>query len=216
MSIVKEMRERQTVAVSSSSSGLGSILLIGCAAFAIGVLAIAGWKMWPGGRSAVPAISLGNQPGALPQAAASPAPKFSGTAVGRSRPGPAAGGLRQGRQFRRLRQRQPASRLCHAEHDGHGNAHRLDGRRGRRQQLTARRLLAPHRGMRLSAEQLEFVRAEQSRDRSRVGLGIHSRRRRRRGRSSPRSRARRPRCATMPSRASVCSTRCARGYVAAT
>ncbi len=99
MSIVKEMRERQTVVVSSSSSGLGSILLIGCAAFAIGVLAIAGWKMWPGSKSAVPAFSLGNQPGALPQAAASPAPKFSGKRLGEAAQAPLLAACAKGDNF---------------------------------------------------------------------------------------------------------------------
>lgn len=75
MSIVKEMRERQTITVSSGSSGLGGTVLVGCAAFAIGILAIAGWKIWPGAKSSAPS----NQPGAAASSAvANQPPKFSG------------------------------------------------------------------------------------------------------------------------------------------
>src|SRR6185295_16243757 len=89
MSIVREMRERQGMTAAPERSGLGGTLLIGCAAFAIGILAIVGWKMWPGAKPPAPPASLSNQPGASPQAAADQtAPKFSGKRLGEAEHAP--------------------------------------------------------------------------------------------------------------------------------
>ena len=88
MSIVKEMRERQTVTVAPERSGLGGTLLIGCAAFAIGVLAILGWKMWPGAKAPAPSASQHPSRAALPQARGPGRAEFSGKRLGEAERAP--------------------------------------------------------------------------------------------------------------------------------
>jgi hypothetical protein len=87
MSIVREMRERQTITAAPARSGLGGTVLIGCAAFAIGALAIAGWKMWPAKapQSATAAVNQPAQPTNNPAAAA---PVFSGKRLGEAEQAP--------------------------------------------------------------------------------------------------------------------------------
>jgi hypothetical protein len=90
MSVVREMRERQVMTASPERSGLAGTLLIGFAAFAIGALAIVGWKIWPDPKPTAPAVALGNQPIASPPVAAAnqPALKFSGKRLGEAEHAP--------------------------------------------------------------------------------------------------------------------------------
>lgn len=81
MSIVREMRERQTLTAAPERSGLTGTLLVGCAAFAIGALAIAGWKMWPGAKASQP-IVVTTQPNQAANTPAAAAPTFSGKRLG--------------------------------------------------------------------------------------------------------------------------------------
>lgn len=99
MSIVREMRERQVMTAAPERSGLGSTLLIGFAAFAIGALAIVGWTMWPGTNAPVPAVAAANQPGGSPQAANQPAPKFSGKRLGEAAQAPLLAACTKGDNF---------------------------------------------------------------------------------------------------------------------
>jgi hypothetical protein len=80
MSIVREMRERQVMTAAPERSGLGGTLLIGCAAFAIGALAIAGWKMWPAPKA--PLSPVANQPAPKSSSPAAAPPTFSGKRLG--------------------------------------------------------------------------------------------------------------------------------------
>jgi hypothetical protein len=80
MSIVREMRERQTMTAAPERSGLGGTLLIGCAAFALGALAIAGWNMWPVLKA--PPSAVANQPAPKSSSPAAAPPTFSGKRLG--------------------------------------------------------------------------------------------------------------------------------------
>ena len=84
MSNIRDMRERQTAA--PERSGLGGTLLIGCAAFAIGALAIAGWKMWPGAKA--PVATVVNQAAPSSSAPVAAAPVFSGKRLGEAEHAP--------------------------------------------------------------------------------------------------------------------------------
>ena len=100
MSIVREMRERQVMTAAPDRSGFGGTLLIGCAAFAIGALAIMGWKMWPGATPSAPVAASGSQPGASPQAAlGQPAPTFSGKRLGEAAHAPLLAACVKGDNF---------------------------------------------------------------------------------------------------------------------
>ncbi|MEA2878713.1 MAG: hypothetical protein QOF14_3909 [Hyphomicrobiales bacterium] len=88
MSIVKEMRERHTITPVPERSGLGATVLIGCAAFAIGALAIAGWKMWPAGKAPQAAVATVNQPAPASTTPAAAAPIFSGKRLGEAEQAP--------------------------------------------------------------------------------------------------------------------------------
>src|ERR1700752_1125822 len=87
MSIVREMRERHTITPAPERSGLGGTILIGCAAFAIGALAIVGWKMWPAGKAPQTAVAAANQPAQQTTPAAT-APIFSGKRLGEAEQAP--------------------------------------------------------------------------------------------------------------------------------
>ena len=86
MSIVREMRERQTMTAAPERSGLGGTALIGCAVLAIAALAVAGWTMWP--HTQLPAsatIAEKAAPKASPAPAASqPTPTFTGNRLGQA------------------------------------------------------------------------------------------------------------------------------------
>jgi hypothetical protein len=88
MSIVREMRERQTITAAPERSGLAGTVLIGCAAFAIGALAIVGWKMWPGARAPQAAVASANQPAPVSATPAAAAPTFSGKRLGEAEHAP--------------------------------------------------------------------------------------------------------------------------------
>ncbi|MEJ0078082.1 MAG: hypothetical protein WDO17_22105 [Alphaproteobacteria bacterium] len=87
MSIVREMRERQTITAAPARSGLGGTVLIGCAAFAVGALAIVGWKMWPAANAPQSAAAT-NQPAPPANSPAAPAPAFSGKRLGEAEQAP--------------------------------------------------------------------------------------------------------------------------------
>lgn len=89
MSIVREMRERQTISAGPERSGLIGTVLIGCMAFAIGAAAIVGWRLWPGANApAAPA----SQPAPAPAIAADAALKFSGKRLGEAEQAPLLAG----------------------------------------------------------------------------------------------------------------------------
>ena len=88
MSIVREMRERQTITAAPARSGLGGTVLIGCAAFAIGALAIAGWKMWPAAKAPQNAVATANQPAEPTSSPAAAAAIFSGKRLGEAEQAP--------------------------------------------------------------------------------------------------------------------------------
>jgi hypothetical protein len=95
MSIVREMRERQPITAAPERSGLTGTILIGCAAFAIGALAIVGWKMWPGTKLP-PATDQG---GANSNAPAVSLPAFSGKRLGEAEQAPLLGTCITGEDF---------------------------------------------------------------------------------------------------------------------
>ena len=88
MSIIREMRERQTMTAAPERSGLAGTLLIGCAAFAIGALAIAGWKMWPGAKAARATTAVTTQPIQAGNTPAAAPPAFSGKRLGEAEHAP--------------------------------------------------------------------------------------------------------------------------------
>jgi hypothetical protein len=88
MSIVREMRERQTMTAAPERSGLGGTLLIGCAAFAIGAIAIVGWKMWPGLKTTQTAAAVAGQPSPTSNAPGVALPTFSGKRLGEAEHAP--------------------------------------------------------------------------------------------------------------------------------
>jgi hypothetical protein len=85
MSIVREMRDRQTMTAAPERSGFAATLLIGCAAFAIGGLAIAGWKLWPGSKPSSSGVAMSGQPAPKSTSPATTAPTFSGKRLGEAK-----------------------------------------------------------------------------------------------------------------------------------